>query len=105
MGRLLLRWILLACSLIIVSLILTAVSLPFEVPHKTAGDFLRLLVGVAILSLVNVTLGKLLKILTIPLNCLTLGLCSLAINALMLLLVAHLKIGFSIGGTGVEEFL
>ena len=63
------------------------------------------MLGVAVLSLLNATLGKILKVLTIPLNCLTLGLFSLVINALMLLLVAHLNIGFSIGGSGVEEFL
>lgn len=105
MGRLLLRWLLLAISVVIASIITNLLGLRFIVRIDHANDFLRLLLGVAILALVNATLGKLLKLLTLPLNCLTLGLFSLVINALMLMLVASLNIGFTIGGTPLGRFL
>jgi putative membrane protein len=105
MGRLLLRWILLALSVVVASLITRALGLGFEVDLKDAGDFLKLLLGVAIFSFVNATLGRMLKLLTLPLNCLTLGLFSLVINALMLLLVASLQFGFTITGSPFGRFL
>ena len=46
------------------------------------------MLGVAILALLNATLGKILKLLTLPLNCLTLGLFSLVINAIIFMIVA-----------------
>lgn len=64
-----------------------------------------LLVGVAILSFLNATLGRIVKFLTIPLNCLTLGLFSLVVNAGILLLVASLNFGFSIEGPPFSRFL
>jgi putative membrane protein len=81
-------------------------GLQFKVDVGTTAQVLRLFIGVAILSFVNATLGRLIKILTIPLNCLTLGLFSLVVNALMLLLVASLNIGFSIpDSTPTGKFL
>ncbi|HEY3779639.1 MAG TPA: phage holin family protein [Fimbriimonadaceae bacterium] len=105
MGRLLLRWILLALSVVVASFVTKALGLEFIVKLATAGDFLRLLIGVAILSLVNATLGRLLKLLTLPLNCLTLGLFSLVVNAVILMLVASLEIGFTIQGSATGKFL
>ena len=105
MGRLLLRWILLAVSVVVASILCHTLGLRFKVDLKDATDFLRLLVGVALLSLANATLGRLLKVLTLPLNCLTLGLFSLVINALMLLLVASLDLGFAIEGSGTGRFI
>lgn len=97
MKRFLLRWILLVVSLVVASF-LTGLLLPgqFEAKVGSVGDFLSLCVGVAVLSLVNATLGNLLKLVTIPLNCLTLGLVSLLINALMFLVVGNLGFGFHI---------
>lgn len=105
MGRLLLRWILLALSVVVASVITTAFGLKFSADVHDATDFLKLLVGVALLSLLNATLGKLIKLICLPLNCLTLGLFSLVINAVILLLVAHLNLGFTIGGSPLGQFL
>ena len=104
MGRLILRWILLAISVILAGLITDALGLTFAVRLGTAGDFLRLLIGVAVLAFLNATLGRILKFLTLPLNCLTLGLFSLVINAIILLLVASLDLGFTIGGSSGTRF-
>jgi putative membrane protein len=105
MGRLLIRWILLALSVVVASLVTKALGLQFVVKLDSAGDFLRLLLGVAVLSFVNATLGRLLKLLTLPLNCLTLGLFSLVVNAVILMLVASLDIGFTILGSDFGRFL
>jgi putative membrane protein len=60
---------------------------------------------VAILAFVNATFGRIVKFLTLPLNCLTLGLFSLVVNAIMLMLVASLDIGFTIAGTPMGKFI
>jgi putative membrane protein len=104
MGRLLLRWILLAVSVVAASLITQSLGLGFRANVDSAASFLQLLIGVAILSFVNATLGKILKLMTLPLNCLTLGIFSLVINALMLMLVASLNFGFTIEGEGIAKF-
>lgn len=106
MGRLILRWILLALSLVVASFLTHLLGLHFETHAGTVAGFLQLLVGVAILALLNATLGKILKLLTLPLNCLTLGLFSLVINAVILLIVASLDFGFTISdATPFGKFL
>lgn len=59
---------------------------------------MQVFIGAAVLALVNGTLGKILKFMTIPFNCLTLGLVSLVINALMLMIVGALGFGFKVDG-------
>jgi putative membrane protein len=100
MGRLLLRWILLAVSVIAASAVTQALGLGFETVIEGFSDFLLLMLGVAVLAFLNATLGRLLKLLTIPLNCLTLGIFSLVINALMLMLASSLQMGFRITEEG-----
>lgn len=99
MKSLLVRWLVLALSLLVAAA-LTNLLLPgrFIAKVGSVGDFLMLMLGVAALALINVTLGALIKVLTIPLNCLTLGLVSLLVNALMLLIAANLGFGFKIDG-------
>jgi putative membrane protein len=70
------------------------------IPIKTVNDALMVLLGAGILGLINATLGKVVKFLTLPLNCLTLGLFSLVVNAAMLMLAGSLGFGFE-----VENFL
>ena len=110
MKRLLLRWILMAVSVVAASLICRSLGLGFEVEalkdsNVQAGEILELFLGVAILSLLNATLRPILKFLTLPLNCLTLGLFSLVINALVLWIAASLNIGYTIEDTGLKAFL
>ena len=67
------------------------------------GDDWAKLVGVAlILALVNSYLKPIAKLLSFPINLMSLGLFTLVINALLLLLVAfisdQLALGFTIGG-------
>ena len=105
MTTLLLRWILLAVSVVGASVICQAIGLKFKVETGDFQSMLELLLGVVVLSFLNATLRPILKFLTLPLTCITLGLFSLVINALILWLAASLQLGFKITGTGVEGFL
>lgn len=105
MGKLLIRWVLLVLSIWLASVVTKALGLAFDVDTGTTEKILTLFVGAALLAFVNATLGTILKLLTIPLNCLTLGLFSLVVNALMLWLVASLDIGLHIEAEGWNAFL
>lgn len=105
LGKLLFRWIILAFSVFAASLVSQAVGLGFKVNYQKASDILPLMIGVAILAFLNATLGKILKVLTLPLSCLTLGLFSLVVNAAVLMIAASLKLGFEITDTGAKAFI
>lgn len=99
MKKLLIRWIVLCVSIIIAAKITGAVTGgKFDVQLEGVADFFKLMVGAAALAFINATLGNLLKLLTLPLNCLTLGLVSLVINAIMLLIVGSIGLGFTVQG-------
>ena len=65
---------------------------------ETVGQGLRLMAGAAALALINATLGTVLRILTLPLTCLTLGLFSLVVNAAVLMAAGSLELGFRVDG-------
>ncbi|MHB8636825.1 MAG: phage holin family protein [Fimbriimonadaceae bacterium] len=103
MRKLLLRWIVLAVSVAAASAVSHALKLGFEVSFvrtHAVKDFVLLLVGVGVLSFLNATVGRILKLLTLPLSCITLGLFSLVVNAIVLELAASLDLGFSINDKG-----
>ena len=50
------------------------------------GGFFALLVIAAVFGLINAVIGRIVKLLTLPLTLMTLGLFSLVVNAVMLLL-------------------
>jgi putative membrane protein len=85
MLRLLLQWVVNAIALLIVSKIVPG----FQVATLGAA-----LIAVIVIGLLNATLGLLLKIITLPLGILTLGLFFLVINALILKLSSGLVPGF-----------
>jgi putative membrane protein len=105
MTKLLLRWILLAISVVAASYVSQALNLGFEVDVHDAASVIKLLLGVAVLSLLNATIGKIIKFLTLPLSCITLGLFSLVINAVILMIAASLKLGFQITSNGFMAFV
>lgn len=105
MGKLLLRWILLAFSVFAASLVSQAIGLGFKVKYAEVSDIVLLLIGVAILAFLNATLGRIIKFMTLPLSCLTLGLFSLVVNAAILMIAASLKLGFEITDQGAKGFL
>jgi len=79
--RLLLNWLVSAISLLIVANV---------IPGFHLRGFTAALIAALVIGLVNATLGLFLKLITLPLTVLTLGLFWLVINALMLLFASAL---------------
>jgi putative membrane protein len=89
MGGLLLHWLISSASLLIVAYIFPGI----EVRGLGAA-----LIAPIVIGLVNATIGLFLKLVTLPLTVLTLGLFWLVINALMLQLASYLVPGFHVEG-------
>ena len=88
--RLLLNWLLSAISLLIVARLM---------PGFHVHGFAAALIAALVIGLVNATLGLFLKIITLPLTFLTLGLFWWVINALMIMFAsAILRPDFSVSG-------
>lgn len=85
----LVHWFLSAVSVWLVSQIVPG----FMVSSLGAAFIAALVIG-----LVNATLGIILKVITLPLTIMTLGLVWLIINGIMLLVAAQLVPGFAISG-------
>jgi putative membrane protein len=64
----------------------------------SATGWLPLLEAAVVLALVNLLVRPLVKILTLPITCLTLGLFSWVVSALMLWLTSALVPGFTVAG-------
>ena len=89
MIKLLVSWFASALALLIVAYFLPG----FHVRGIEAA-----MVAAIVIGLVNGTIGALLKLLTFPIGCITLGLGFLIINALMLMLASSLLTGFHVDG-------
>jgi putative membrane protein len=89
--RLIIDWLISAVCIILIAMF---------VPGFHVNGFITALIAAAVIGLLNATLGFLLKIITLPLGILTLGLFFLVINAIMLELAARLVPGFSVASFG-----
>jgi putative membrane protein len=89
MIQLIVRWIISAVLLLVVSRLVPG----FEVDGLRSA-----LIAALVIGLVNATLGFFLKIVTFPLTLVSLGLFLLVINALMLLFASHFVRGFIVHG-------
>jgi putative membrane protein len=89
MRVLLIHWIISAASLAIVAFLFPGIELRGLGPA---------LIAPIVIGLVNATVGFILKIITLPISILSLGLFFLVINALMLQLAASLVPGFYVAG-------
>lgn len=95
--KLALRWILMVIAMALASVMTNLVIRDGIILNTDSiPRALGLFVGVAILALVNATVGSILKLMFIPLNCMTLGLMSLVINALLFWWVGSLDWGFQV---------
>lgn len=76
-------------------------DLGFTGGGQTSSAAIATVVMVVVLTVVNSTIGLIVRMLTTPLNCLTLGLFSFVVNALMFMLAAvvvhKLGYGFNVG--------
>ncbi|MBV6458418.1 MAG: hypothetical protein HONBIEJF_01545 [Fimbriimonadaceae bacterium] len=99
MGNLLLKWILASLALIATAFIVGQVfRLGFHLMLDEPSDYFSVLVGVAVLAFLNATLGRILKFLTFPITCLTLGLFALVINAGIFAAVGQMGFAFRVDG-------
>lgn len=87
--RMILHWILSAVALLIVSRV---------VPGFIVHGILAALIAAIVIGFINATLGALIKIITLPLTILTLGIFWLIINAAMIKLASMFVPGFQITG-------
>lgn len=90
--RLLLRWIIGAVALFITVKLGQALGLGLALKSGNDGIVAAFIVILA-LTLVNAFIRPLVRLATLPLNCLTLGLFGFVVNALMFWLVGYLKLG------------
>ena len=96
MKNMLIRIITLTLAIIIVTYLF-----PDNMIHlkgEGSAKLLSALLTAVILALVNMIIRPIVKVLTLPINILTLGLFSLIINAAMLWIVDHFVKGFSVSG-------
>lgn len=85
----------------IIELLLTGVAVSvaaFIIPGVEVHGFLSAVIAGLLIALANATIGTILRILTFPVNILTLGLMSFIITVLMVLLVDKLMSGFNTTG-------
>ena len=82
---------------ILVSAIAIAIA-AYLVPNVTIDSFWTAIVVAVVLAIVNGVIGTILRLLTLPVNILTLGLVSFIITVLMIMLVDSLVDGFETGG-------
>lgn len=97
MQKLLLKWLCLTVAVVASAYATSALGQPFSARTDSPSSVLQLFIGAAALALINATLGKLLKFITAPMNCMTLGLMSLVVNALLLWWVGSMGFGFQVG--------
>ncbi|MFZ5365271.1 MAG: phage holin family protein [Patescibacteria group bacterium] len=87
--RFILKWLFNAGGLLLVA---------YTVPGIEVTSFYIALILVVVLGVVNALLGGLIKLLTLPLTILTLGLFNLVVNGLMFWLVSTFIKGFEVSG-------
>jgi len=90
MLNLLLRWLVGALALLLVAYVLPGIAV--------ANLFPAAVVAALVLGLVNAFIRPVVKLLTLPLTCLTFGLFSLVINAVLFWGVSEVVDGFAVEG-------
>ena len=87
MIRFLIRWLISAVSIYIIT------YLPIGI---TVSSFKSTIIAAAILGIINVTIKPILVILTLPINIITLGLFTFIINGIVLIITSYVVVGFDV---------
>lgn len=95
--KLILRILINAIAIWLTSLLISGFNL--------SGNWLNLLIVAIIFGLVNAIIRPIVKLLTLPINIMTLGLFTLVINTLMLMLTAWLSGSVTLEGGFLESTL
>ena len=77
----------------------------YIVPGVAVDGYGTAIIAAVLIALANATIGFILRVLTFPINFLTLGLVSFIISVLMILLVDNLMSGFNTTGFWAAAFL
>ncbi len=77
----------------------------YIIPGVQVDGYGTAIIAAILIALANATIGFILRILTFPVNFLTLGLVSFIITVLMILLVDNLMGGFNTSGFWAAAFL
>jgi putative membrane protein len=93
--RLIGQWLVNAATLLLLAWLAPQVGI---LPGFRIAGLGPALVAVLILGLLNITLRPILKLLSMPITCLTFGLFSLVINGVVFSVAANLVKGFTVGG-------
>lgn len=91
MRGLLIRWVILAVAVMLASYLLTGIRV---------DGFFSALIAAALLAFLNAFFRPILLILTLPINLLSLGLFTFAINAFLLMMVSGVIDGFHVDSFG-----
>lgn len=89
------RWVVLTGSVLLAAYI---------IPNIFVADFVTALLVALVLGLINITIKPIIKLLTLPLNILTLGVLGLLINAFFFWLVGIIVSGFDVLTWGAAFF-
>lgn len=99
--RLLIRWVLNSVALFAIAYSAPQLGM---LPGLRVEGFEAALVAAVVLGVLNLTVVPLIKLLTLPITCLTFGIFSLVINAGMMFLAARVVRGFEVA-TFLDAFL
>lgn len=75
------------------------------VPGVNVEGYGTAIIAAILIALANATIGFILRLLTFPVNFITLGLVSFIISVLMIMLVANVMDGFQVSGFWAAAFL
>ncbi|MFC6103906.1 phage holin family protein [Olivibacter domesticus] len=85
----------------IIELVVTGIAImlaAYIIPGVEVSGFWSAVLAGILIALANATVGTILRLFTLPLNILTLGLVSFVITVLMVMLVSNIMSGFSVSG-------
>ena len=77
---------------------LSVIAAAYLLPDATVDSFWMAIIVAIVIALLDATVGWLLRIVTLPLNRITLGLVSFIITVLMVMLASNLLDGFEVDG-------
>ncbi len=89
MLKILIKWIAFALAVMFVA---------WVVPGITVANFLTAMIATVVIVFINAFIKPVIKLLTLPINILTLGLFTLIINALLFMFVGYVVPGIEIDG-------
>lgn len=86
---------------LVVSLLINSIAVvltSYLVPNVSIDSYQTAIIVALVLGLINIFIKPVVKVLTLPINLLSLGIFSLVLNGVFILIVSNLVSGFKVGG-------